>query len=424
MASVYCSVDDPRTAAELANFPAAMPQVSVALKRVLEMNELTAATRLLPAISYVTSKKKLELIDIMTLGGGVLIDKYSAAEKVLWELAGKNQAEGATAKLDHDLWANFVKWRQLLISLHMEVTTRSKVVREEEAKTCVSMRERAIDFTRKYHYKLDQQEYSQGMYAKALERMGHTYLNDEATDYRRARPANGRQADEAGKDKMAKKTDYKSANEVVSSYIRKMTTIMLLHGDSALDGMGFSNDSYGEIVGQHFWITLQEVRALSKSMEPLRHVSTNEAMIICDWLDGRLNELTEAPHLKTLAAAVMAVKDTVESRAITKRDLALRVAKNSPSTPKKDDRKKKKRAPDDGAEKGTVTKPKVRKTEDESKTGQLKRLKGGNPDGPPCRAFANGTCTGKCRFSHVVAEGGGDGGDGGDVDGGDLDSED
>jgi hypothetical protein len=45
-----------------------------------------------------------------------------------------------------------------------------------------------------------------------------------------------------------------------------------------------------------------------------------------------------------------------------------------------------------------VKKPKA---EVKKKKGDLlERMEGGNPDGPPCRNFANGTCNGKCRYSH------------------------
>ena len=56
------------------------------------------------------------------------------------------------------------------------------------------------------------------------------------------------------------------------------------------------------------------------------------------------------------------------------------------------------------------------------KEGKLKRMKGGNPAGPPCMAFKKGTCRGPCRFSHAAnddlrdIDGAADDADGDDLD--------
>ena len=48
-------------------------------------------------------------MDIVYIGGGVLIDAYKFVDKVMHLLAGKDVAEGMAKNLDHDLHTLYAK---------------------------------------------------------------------------------------------------------------------------------------------------------------------------------------------------------------------------------------------------------------------------------------------------------------------------
>ena len=109
----FFAVSDMRTEDELDHFTADMPLVSAGLKGILELDELLPAVRLLPAIAHVSGLTQLTISDILMVGGGCLLDKYSMSEKVLQELAGKTIADGTNRQLDYDLHSNLLKHRHM-----------------------------------------------------------------------------------------------------------------------------------------------------------------------------------------------------------------------------------------------------------------------------------------------------------------------
>ena len=189
--SPHFAVPDLRTADELARFGHAMPQVSAALKRVLESDGFGEAARLLPSLAYVTGLSCLGISDIVMVGGGSLLDKYANAERVMKELAGTTVASGQGASLDFDLHTDMVKWRQLLIQLHREAVAIEKDDRDDRV-SALSMEKQLTSFEKAHNFLPEPQMYSTGMYAKAINKAGLTFALDDRTDWRRSSPASGR----------------------------------------------------------------------------------------------------------------------------------------------------------------------------------------------------------------------------------------
>ena len=161
-----------------------------------------------------------------------------------------------------------------------------------------------------------------------------------------------------------------------------------------------------------------------------------EALAIADWLELELSQQTKRPYCCSLASALMSNISNLEGRieaatkcaateAAAKRaeaalaSMSLRTAtpKKAVGTPKGPGTPKAPGTPRTGkGKKRPSNEGPSAEGEDESRPG-LERMKGGNPAGPPCKAFQAGRCRGKCRFSHV------DGGAGNDDDAGDDDAE-
>lgn len=122
MAVPLFTVLDVRTAAEFANFNHPIPTVTGAVKRLLEKDTCKDAVRLLPVLSKAHGKIAISLMDIVFIGGGILVSNFKFVDKVMEQLAGKDVADGQTKGLDFDLHSNYAKWRQLLMVLHREAT--------------------------------------------------------------------------------------------------------------------------------------------------------------------------------------------------------------------------------------------------------------------------------------------------------------
>ena len=411
-APIHCAVADARTATELGNFGARMPVVTLALKRLLEKPALADAPRLLPSIAHVSDKKELGLADILMIGGGVLLDKYSNAEKVIKELAGKDATDGEAAGLDYDLHQAPVKWRSVLITFHMEVKATTDADRKEEAEHGLTMRDRVKQFAEMYGHAPEPSQYCVGIYAKNLEKAALSYPFDGGCDYRRSTPASGRRSTEDG---ASQKLTLSTGADVAAALKRKVTTLVLLHSDAPIDGAGFACDGYGARNGKTYWLTLKEAKAFEAKLKKMDKLSVSEATAIADWLEERLEELTNPPRLESLAAALMHTLDAFEARLIGKADAAEAVAEarkvaaaataaKSPKAPKAPKGPKSPKGPNppkvSPAGPSTALTPAKRPAEGEGE--KLERLDTGNPLGPPCRKFQIGKCSGKCRFSHVT----------------------
>ena len=415
----FFAVEDARTEEEHDHFGHPMPLVSAALKGVLAVDGLDGARRLLPSIAYVSGLSQLNITNILMVGGGCLLDKYSMAEKVLCELAGKTVADGTTRRLDYDLHANLFQHRHFLISLHRECIALEKDDREDRAGT-LSMEKQLTAFLGTYHFEPQPNQYSTGMYAKALYKSGLGYAYDDRTDWRRATPASGRRVTEAsdGKSKLAAPAKLATGIDVRNCITRKLYTILLIHGDADISGQGYRNDSHYGLLGTTVhWLTLSDILSFEKATRDMNSLPSNVAAMEVDWIEEKIAEHVKAPSYMTLACALGHVLAAFESRLnvaeskVTSERL-LEKKRTTGGPPEKKSKGEKKREKklrlelkkkgendkDKGGKPGTLT--------DLSKTGtpKIKRMAGGNPAGLPCRNFASGTCKGPCRFSHATAD--------------------
>jgi hypothetical protein len=420
------TVVDARTAAEFVNFNHPIPTVTGAVKRLLEKDTCKDAVRLLPILSKAHGKTAISLMDIVFMGGGSLVGNFKFVDKVMEQLAGKDVAHGQTNGLDFDLHANYAKWRQLLMVLHREATGVEKEEREEESQD-VAIEDKTAWFKSTYHFALEPESFSSGLYAKSLMKQGLGYALDARTDWRRAKPANGRRGEmleDPKKRELPGKVHLGSGQDVYDCLVRKMMSILLLFGDADISKQGFTSGSHGLVAGTVRWIALEDVFALKKACFGMQKLARDKAEALADWFEEKLSAVIKTPSLKTLSCAIREHLDVLEARidsrahstpSVTKRGAAL----EPPSPPSKRQKKaaaKVAKAAEAAAAAGKVVKKP--KAEGKKKKGDLlERMEGGNPDGPPCRNFANGTCNGKCRFSHEEKPS--DVGEDGDDEGGD-----
>lgn len=399
-----------------------MPLVTAAVKRLLETEHGREAARLLPSISKVHGKPVLNLGDLVYIGGGVLIDTYKNIDKVMAVLAGTDVADGTAKVLDYDLHVLYAKWRQVLLMTHREAVGVEKEEREEQASD-VSIEDKLVWFAGQYHFSPEPDQFSGGAFAKGLVQMGLGYEVDAKTDWRRARPSNGRRGEVASGDKkvaISEKVTITAGLDVYNCLVRKMMTILLLFGDANLVAAKFASGSRGLLAGTVRWITLSDVYALKKACAGLQKLPSAKAEELVDWFEGKLSESVKAPLLKTLASALHEHLDVFEAR-IDSRTVTM--VKREPQgrepttvVSKKQKKAAKAAAALEAAAAGGAKprapggKESVNKKPDDKAQG-LPRLDGGNPDGAPCRKFAKGICAGPCRFSHEAeldAEGGGE----------------
>ena len=206
-----------------------MPLVTAAVKRMIETEHGRDAARLLPAISKVHGKPSLNLADLVYIGGGALIDTYKNIDKVMALLAGSGVADGTAQALDHALHAQYAKWRQVLLVIHREAVGVEKEEREEQASD-VSIEDKLGWFAGQYHFSPEPDQFSGGAFAKGLVQMGLGYEVDAKTDWRRARPSNGRRGDVPSGDKkkaISEKVSITTGLDVYNCLVRKMMTILL-----------------------------------------------------------------------------------------------------------------------------------------------------------------------------------------------------
>jgi hypothetical protein len=351
-------------------------------------------------------------MDIVFMGGGSLVANFKLVDKVMDQLAGKDVADGRARGLDFDLRADYPKWRQLLMVLHREATGVEKEEREEESQD-VAIEDKTVWFKSTYHFALEPDAFSSGLYAKSLMKQGLGYALDARTDWRRAKPANGRRGemlDDSKKKELPGKVHLASGQDVYDCLMRKMMSILLLFGDADISKQGFTSGSHGVVAGTVRWIALEDVFALKKACFGLQRLARDKAEALVDWFEEKLSAVIKTPSLKTLSCAVREHLDVLEARidsrahstpstpSVPKRGAAL----EPPSAPSKRQKKaaaKAAKAAEAAAAAGKVVKKSP--ADGKKKKGDLlERMEGGNPAGPPCRNFASGTCNGKCRFSH------------------------
>lgn len=403
------AVKDVRTAAELANFAAPMPVVTAGLKRILDSPNCQDAVRLLPVLAKVHGKSRLAVIDVCYIGGGLLIgSNYKWIDKVLFEMAGKDVAEGQSRNLDYDLHSDYTKWRQALMMLHREATDVEKEDREELAQA-TSIEDKLKWFGAQYHFSPESNQYCTGTYSKGLLKQGLSYEVDQRTDYRRSKPANARRGDVAIADKdktsdVSEKVTLATGQDVLDCLVRKFMTILLLFGDADISSHAFVANQHGLLAGTTRWITLADVFALKKACAGLAKLARAKAEELVDWFEEKISIAVKAPFFRTLACALGETNDVFEARIhshivagtppATKREKVDRVL---PSAPSKKQKKAAAKAAKAAAGPSDDKEPGGKKPEEKR---LLARMDGGNPAGPPCRNFAKGTCVGKCRFSH------------------------
>ena len=410
-------IADVRTPAELGHFNHPMPAVTLAVKRLLENEEVREVARLLPALSYVTGFNTITLSMIVHIGGGALSDKYTNAEKVIKELCGQSPAAGQTASLDYDLHTNLIKWRQLLIEVHM----RAKVMHEQEIKTR-SVESSEVEplsaFKGVWGFTPDPKEYCAGVFAKCIDQMGLSYSTDAKTDWRRAKPASGRVGSEQTTDKaiaaLPSKAILSTAGDARDAFLRKQMTIVLMTGMADITTSGFTSGGHGTTNdGVTRWVTYEDMRAIAKATEGMEKLPLSTACEILDGAEEELNLYTKPPMLFSLSNAYYAIMSNLRTRI----QCAPKATKPKPG---KERRPKPNKPRGEADETRDGPKPKIKKgpkgrkgkrakggdttkeKEEEVEHVKGKRYEGGNPLGPPCRKFAAGNCKGPCKFSHCV----------------------
>ena len=204
--------------------------------------------------------------------------------------------------------------------------------------------------------------------------------------------------------------------DVRNCVLRKLYTILLVHGDADISRQGFTSDGYGTRGPEVYWLTLSDVNKVKKATREMSKLTSAAAAKEADWFEEQLAEKTKPPMLKTLACAIGQELSNWESRinVAEGKAAAARLAEKKRGTPgtstkpngPKDGKKTKKqkkaeKAAKDKAANDAATAALLAAGTESSPTPKLKRVKGGNPAGPPCRNFAKGTCKGPCRFSHA-----------------------
>jgi hypothetical protein len=252
-------------------------------------------------------------------------------------------------------------------------------------------------------------------------RQGLGYALDARTDWRRAKPANGRRGDvldDSKKKELPGKVHLGSGQDVYDCLIRKMMSILLLFGDADISKQGFISSSHGLVAGTIRWIALEDVFALKKACFGMQKLARDKAEALADWFEEKLSAVIKTPLLKTLSCAIREHLDVLEaridSRAHSTPDKKRGATSEPPSGPSKRQKKAAAKAAKVAEAEAPVSKGKKSPADGKKKKGDLlERMEGGNPAGPPCRNFANGTCNGKCRFSHEEkpSDGGEDGDD-------------
>ena len=414
-ATAHFAVADVRTVSELAGFSHAMPLVSAAVKRILELPHCRDAVRLLPALSFVHGQNTIGLMDIVYVGGGVLIDAYKNVDKVMHLLAGTTIAEGTAKLLDYRLHDHYAKWRQLLLVLHREAVGVEKEEREDLS-TDVSIEDKLVWFKGVYHFAPKPAEYSGGQFAKALAQMGVNFVLDAKTDFRRAKPASGRRGEvSADKEKTAasERVTINSGVDVYNLLSRKFMTILLLFGDADLSKHKFNSNQRGVVLGTVRWLALEDVIELKTVIEGFKKLPAVKAEELADWFEGKLALAVKAPSSKTLSNAMHEYLEVLEGRidartaGPAKREHPDGGSSSTPVLSKKQKKAAKaaaKVSADAAAAGGAKPRtPDGKKPQAKKPQSELARKEGGNPDGPPCRKFAKGACVGPCRFSHEAA---------------------
>ena len=411
-ATAHFTVADVRTISELAGFSHPMPLVSAAVKRILELPHCRDAARLLPVISYVHGQGTIGLMDIVYVGGGVLIDAYKFVDKVMHLLAGATVADGTTKLLDYRLHDQYAKWRQLLLVLHREAVGIEKEEREDLSAD-VSIEDKLVWFKSVYHFFPKPAEYSGGQFAKALAQVGLNFVLDAKTDFRRAKPASGRRGEvSVDKDKSSERMTITSGVDVYNLLVRKFMTILLLLGDADLSKHSFNSNQRGVVLGTVRWLALEDVIELKNAIEGFKKLPAVKAEELADWFEGKLALAVKAPSSKTLSSAlheyIEVLEGRIDARTATPAKRETPDGGSSTSVLSKKQKKAAKAAAKGSADAAAAggAKPRTpdgKKPQAKKPQTELARKEGGNPDGPPCRKFAKGACVGPCRFSHEAA---------------------
>lgn len=408
------TVADVRTSAELAAYGKAMPTVSVTVKRLLEREGLQSFARLLPALADKSGVTFISLHEVAYMGGGCLVgDRYVNAEKLLHELCGgykpDRRAAAATAGEDAALLDNPIKWRQQIIIFHKAVVAIVDDENKLVAREGHDLSARLDEFERRHSYRLHAHEHCSGLYAKNLDGMGYSYVLDNKTDWRRARPADGRCGTGDKADSLPEMAELTGGSHVRDALMRKFTTLLVLFGEADLASAGFTTDGFGAVpaLGGGLvvrWITLADIREFGEASKDMNKLAQSDAADIADWLEGELSRLVQRPRLKSLAAALMASLPSLQTR-LTNRVL---LAATQSAARRAERALLAVEARGGGGGEPPAKKLKAHERElaltggllEAEVTDKLPRLKGGNRAGPPCTAFAKGRCSGKCRFSH------------------------
>ena len=192
--------------------------------------------------------------------------------------------------------------------IHREAVGVEKEEREEQA-SAVSIEDKLGWFAGQYHFSPEPDQFSGGAFAKGLVQMGLGYEVDAKTDWRRARPSNGRRGEVTSGDKkkaISEKVSITTGLDVYNCLVRKMMTILLLFGDADIGSAKFAKTSRGVLQGTVRWITLSDVYALKKACAGLQKLSSAKAEELVDWFEGKLSESVKAPNTGSTISIVLA----------------------------------------------------------------------------------------------------------------------
>jgi len=126
------------------------------------------------------------------------------------------------------------------------------------------------------------------------------YALDARTDWRRAKPANGRRGevlDDPKKKELPGKVHLGSGQDVYDCLIRKMMSILLLFGDADIGKQGFVSNSHGVVAGTVRWIALEDVFALKKACFGMQKLARDKAEALADWFEEKLSSVVKTPSL-------------------------------------------------------------------------------------------------------------------------------
>ena len=433
--------DEQRSPEELAAFAAPMPSVTAGVFALGTDEDLKESARLFPIIAQLSGRGSLSLSNILMMGGGVLLDKYSRAEDLFKLYAGKTREDGERDGLDFHLWDNPIKWREMLIHLH-----RAAALSEGEERKLVaqefSMDKYLASFEQRHDYKPLPEEYAAPSYAKALFRVGLTWSNDDRCDWRRARPASARRESVTDANQLTEVVTIENGATVGACLNRKCLTTLLVHGSNNIAGQGFQTDGYGDTLVDGArrvrFLTLTEYHRFVRATAGFKSIPKQEAERIADWFDEEMSKLTSDPLFKTASAGIEFLLNHMATRlanafvhqSAARGGQSRGTPTNTPggANASGPNGKKRKKAGGNGGGGGTSGgggggTPNAASGGGGNSGGggssdarrvlvhgdTLERLPGGNPAGPPCRRFNNGqgTCNhpSGCRFSHVVTSG-------------------